>query len=284
LAGQLIDSARNKRVVDLSVPMSNDLPVWWPGRGIGNHRQPYYKIDFLYAPHLDLFHHTHMLDSHTGTHLVPPAYALPEEGFDNSRYAPQVREWLAEYEDEFGARGTSSVTAEQVPLEQTCGRARVIDARALVGTTDAATWPASPQITPEHVRGYEQRHGKLNAGEIVIFYTGHTDKHFKAFPEGTACLADPLAGKSEGWPAPTAQTIVYLAERGIRCVATDGPTLGGVDPKQALFTYWAMGSRGMVGVEFLTGVGQVPEKAYFLFAPLKIRGCHGGPGRAIALY
>jgi kynurenine formamidase len=40
----------------------------------------------------------------------------------------------------------------------------------------------------------------------------------------------------------------------------------------------------MVGVEFLTNLDQLPEKSYFLFAPVKIRDCHGGPGRAIALY
>ena len=67
-------------------------------------------------------------------------------------------------------------------------------------------------------------------------------------------------------------------------MATDGPTLGGVDPKRALMTYWALGSRGMVGVEYLTNLGAVPPKAYFLFAAPKIRGSHGGPGRAIALY
>ena len=49
-------------------------------------------------------------------------------------------------------------------------------------------------------------------------------------------------------------------------------------------TYWALGGKGMVGVEFLTNVGAMPEGAYFLFAAVKIRGCHGGPGRAIAFY
>jgi kynurenine formamidase len=28
----------------------------------------------------------------------------------------------------------------------------------------------------------------------------------------------------------------------------------------------------------------LPEGGYFLFAAVKIKGCHGGPGRAIALY
>jgi hypothetical protein len=30
--------------------------------------------------------------------------------------------------------------------------------------------------------------------------------------------------------------------------------------------------------------GEVPGEAYFPFAPVKVRGCHGGPGRAIVLH
>lgn len=284
LAERLIESANHKRAVDLSVVMSQDLPVTFPGQGVGNHRHPYIKADFLYAKNLDLYHHTHMMDSHCGTHLVPPSYALPAEGFDNSEYSEEVQEWLSEYERKFGPRGTSSVTTEQVPLEQTCGRARVIDVKHLVGATDEANWPASPEITVAHIESYEAEHGKLEAGDIVIFRSGHTDNYFKPLPDGNALMADPLNGDSEGWPAPGPEAVMYLAGKGIRCVATDGPTLGGVDPKRALMTYWALGSKDMVGVEFLTNVGQLPDKAYFLFAPIKIRDCHGGPGRAIALY
>ena len=96
---------------------------------------------------------------------------------------------------------------------------------------------------------------------------------------------DPLRGKSEGWPAPGPDLIVYLKEKGVRCIASDAPDLGGVDPKRALMTYWALGSRQMVGVEFLVNVNKIPAKqAYFMFAAVKVRDCHGGPGRAIVLY
>ena len=284
LASQLIESSREKRALDLSVTLSADRPVWWPGRGVGNHRQPYYRIDFLYSAGIDYWHHTHMMDSHTGTHLVPPSYALPPTGLDKQQYSPQVERWLAVYEKEYGPRGTSDVTTEKVPISQTCGWARVIDVTELVGTTDQKDGPQSPEITADHVKRYEAKSGVLRPGEVVIFRSGHSDKYFKPFPEGNSCMRDPLDGKSEGWPAPGPGAIVYLATKGIRCVATDGPTLGGVDPQRALMTYWALGSRGMVGVEFLTAAGKLPEKAYFLFAALKIRGCHGGPGRAIALY
>jgi kynurenine formamidase len=284
LAEKLIRSARKKNAVDLSVLLSPDLPVWWPGAGTGDNRHPYMKVLFNYTPSIGHAHETHIMDSNTGTHLVPPAYALPRKGFDNGSYEPEVRGWLAEYEKKYGPRGTSNVTAEKVPLAQTCGRARVLDVRSLLGTTDKKDWPASPEITPALIRAYEKDHGELKEGDIVVFRSGWSDQYVKTLPQGDACMADPLHGRSEGWPAPGPEAIVYLAGKGIRCVATDGPSLGGTEPKRALWTYWALGSKGLVGVEYLTNVGNLPEGAYFLFAAGKIRGCHGGPGRAIALY
>ena len=59
---------------------------------------------------------------------MPPAYALPPPnvgstrkgegtvGFDNQSYSAEVRQLLAEYEKKYGPRGTSDVTAEQVPI------------------------------------------------------------------------------------------------------------------------------------------------------------------------
>jgi kynurenine formamidase len=284
LARRLIDAARRKNIVDLSVVLSDDRPVSWPGRGVGEHHQPLITIRWGTNPNTRSPFEMHMLDGQAGTHLVPPAFALPPPGFDNAIYSPQVRTWLAEYEAKYGRRGTSEVTTEKVPISQTCGPARVIDVAHLLGTTNSGSWPASPEITVDEIRKDEARRGELRPGDIVVFRSGWSDRYFRPLPEGKACLDDPLNGRREGWPAPGPDVIVYLAGRGIRCVATDAPTLGGVDPKRALLTYWALGSRGLVGVEYLTNLDRMPDGAYFLFAAVKIRGCHGGPGRAIALW
>jgi kynurenine formamidase len=284
LPKRLIDSARKKNVVDLSVTLADDLPTSWPGRGAGNHRQPYITIRFGMNTNTKTPFESHTFDSQAGTHLVPPAYALPEAGFKADDYAPEVRGWLREYEEKYGPRSTSDVTTDKVPVEQTCGPARVIDARRKSGAIAKEKWPASPEITEADIRAYEKEHGELKAGDIVIFQTGWSDKHYKPQPAGDACMADPLNGKSEGWPALGPEGAMYLAKKGIRCVATDAPTLGGVEPKRALLTYWTLGSKGIVGVEFLTNLANLPKGAYFLFAALKIKNCHGGPGRAIALY
>jgi kynurenine formamidase len=286
---RLIESAKNKRAIDLSPTLAPNLPVTSPGSAAGQHRQVYLKIDFLYAESLDLWHHGHLMDAMAGTHLVPPSFALPSET-GLADYAPEVRGWLAEYEQKYGPRGVSSLTTEKIPLDWTCGPVRVIDVRSLVGTTDQKNWPASPVITPAQILSYEQKSGPLKTGDVVVFQTGHIDRHLKPLPDDAGVWADPLTGKSEGWPAPDADTILLLKQRGIRCVATDAPDLGGVDPRTALMTYWALGSREMVGIEFLYQVGKIPvvgqgsSGGYFLFAPLKIRDCHGGPGRAIVLY
>jgi kynurenine formamidase len=284
LAPWLIERARKKQVVDLSVTLSTELPITWPGRGPGDHRQPYLRVPLFLAANLRRYHETHLLDAHAGTHLVPPSYALPSAGFDNNRYAPEVRGWLAEYEKKYPARGTSDVTVEQAPLEQTCGWARVIDVRHLVGSTQQKDWPRSPEITVADIKKFESQSGPLEAGQIVLFASGYNDKHCRPGPDGAAAMADPLAGKREGWPAPGPDAIAYLAERGIRAVGSDGPTIGGSEPKRALWTYWLLGSKGMVAVEYLVGLDKLPPKAYFLFAPVKVRGAHGGPGRALAVY
>lgn len=238
LPARLIESVKNKHAIDLSPTLSANLPVTSPGVGTGRHRQTYLKVDFLYSEYLDMWHHAHLMDSMTGTHLVPPSYALPPPGVEPA-YAPEIRGWLAEYEHRYGKRGAGSLTTEQVPLDWTCGTVRVVDVRSLVGSTTVGNWPASPEITPAHVQAYEQDNGALNAGDVVLFRTGHLDKFFKPLPHDSGVWSDPLLGKSEGWPAPGPDTIAYLKSKGIRCVATDAPDLGGVDFKRALFTYWA---------------------------------------------
>lgn len=284
LAGQLIESARGRRVIDLSVTNSIDNPITWPGWSIEQQRELYTKNDFLWSNRLQLYHHGHSMDSQAGTHLVPPAYALPAGPFDPGRYSSKVRGWLEEYQERYGARGISGMTTEKVPLAQTCGWSRVVNVEGLLGTTDRGRWPASPEITVALLREDEARHGGFRPGEIVIFRTGHTDRTFRPFAAGRACMTGPLAGDSEGWPALGADAVVYLAGKGILCVATDAPSLGGVNEKAALMTYWALGSHEMAGIEFLTNLSALPARAFFIFAPVKLADCHGGPGRAIALY
>ena len=283
LPQRLIAAARNKRAADLSPVLEMKNPVTNPGRFTGQHRQVYVKVDFLYSPDLDLWHHTHLMDATAGTHLITPSFALPAPG-TTVEYSPEVRGWLQDYEATYGARGFSDRTTEKVPLDWTCGDTRIVDVRSLAGSLPASDQPRSPEITVAHLQADEAKHGKFRAGQIVVFRTGHIDRHFRPAPDDKGLWADPLAGRSEGWAAPGPAAIQYLHSQGIRCVATDAPDIAGVEAKRGLMTYWALGSADMVAVEFLHNLEAIQADSYFLFAPIRIRGCHSGPGRAIAMW
>ncbi len=282
LPRRLIDACRNKRAVDLSPVLAMNMPLTNPGSMTGRHRQVYVKVDFLYSPDLDIWHHTHLMDATAGTHLITPSFALPAEG-SSVEYSPEVRGWLQEYEAKYGPRGFSNRTAEQVPLDWTCGPIRIVDVQKLAGTTQRSTWPSSPEITVDILKADESANGPFQPGQIVVFQSGYLDRTLKPSPDDKGVWVDPLAGKSEGWPAPGPDAIRYLKSKGIRCVATDAPDLGGTDPRRAAMTYWMLGSQDMVGVEFLHNVAKAPKSGYFLFAAVRIRDAHASPGRAIVL-
>ncbi|MGV2333491.1 MAG UNVERIFIED_CONTAM: cyclase family protein [Planctomycetaceae bacterium] len=208
---------------------------------------------------------------------------MPAPGVE-VEYAPEVRGWLAEFEQKWGPRGNSSRTVEQVPLDWTCGTARVIDVRNLVDPQPDSSLPRSPQITPAHIAEFEKSSGPLKPGDIVLFQTGFVDRFLKPAPDDQDLWVKPLSGKSVGWAAPTAETVKYIAEKGIRCIATDAPDLGGVDPRSACMTYWMLGKRDLVGVEFLQQLDKVRPQSVFLFAAIRIEGGHAAPGRAIAVW
>ena len=76
-----------------------------------------------------------------------------------------------------------------------------------------------------------------------------------------------------------------MDERGVRCIGTDSPTIGGVNREQALSVYWLAANCELLVVENLTSLKAIADKpAFFIFAPIKIEGTRGGYGRAIALY
>lgn len=283
-AQHLIKSAKLQRVADLSVLLREDLPVSWPGAGVANNRTPYLgrTLHTWDQPGGPALVREHMLDVHSGTHLVPPAYAIPTPGFDRDDYDKATRQLLDKFEDKYGHIGSSEATADKVPLGDLLGPAHVIDVTRLVGTASPGK---SPAITKDLIRKHENTHGDIEPGNIVIFHSGHSDRFFQPFPYGSRCIADALNGLVEGWPAPTPEAIIYLAKRGVRCIGTDGPSMGAAEPDLALMTYWAGGKHGVKFIEYLTNVGALPRTgAHFIFAPPNVRGLHGGYGRALALF
>ncbi len=289
LAASLVAAVKAQRVVDLSVLNAQDLPVDWSGAGVGTYAFPFIQIPAVInydSPGAQYWVASQIMDSRTGTHISPPAhYGLPP-GFSVADYSGEVADWAQAFEAAYGPIANTDVTSDKVPVSQMVGPARVINVQALLGTTDAASWPASPAITVDHIQAYEAAHGAIAAGEVVIFQTSHTDTHFGEQRRGRmeTVMSAPLNGQTEGWPAPTPETVQYLAGKGVGHLAIDAPSMGSVNAKEAAMTYWAAANEGMIFTEFLTGVGALPAKgAFYVFLNPKIENNHGGPGRAIAI-
>lgn len=275
LASTLTQLFTSNQVVDLSLPLDETLPCTWPGH------MPYRATVWTWFedrpddpqpvhPKTGGGYQTRWLviDEHTGTHIDAPRHFVPpaDSGLPNAGPG--------------GAIGVSDL-----PLLIAAGPAAVIDVTDLDPTTDSddpGQNGISPAITPEHIQRYETEHGSLNPGDIVLFRTGW-DRRYVTGPEGSAYGTDALITASgPGWPAPQPETIELLHQRQIKCVGTDGLSIGPAEDGGP--THLAGLPQGMAFLEALTGLEAVPARgAWFLFLPLRLVGGTGGPGRALAV-
>lgn len=255
------------RLVDLTLPLAEELPCWW------STHMPYQHKTFNYfadrdddaAPLLCRAgpYQTRwmLIDEHTGTHVDAPAHFVPPEGSG----LPNA--------GEYGA-----VTVDQVPLEQLAGQAVVIDVPDDLPGADPGF---SPVIPPGLLHEHERRHGAVEAGSVVLFRTGW-DRYYLPGAGGSRYCFYPLVTRTEpGWPAPEVPIMDELLDRGVRCVGTDAPSMGSAHDGGPVHV--AALSRGAVFVEALRGLGQLPPRgAYFQCAPLNVARGTGAPARAMA--
>ncbi len=260
-------SDRTSSVVDLSLVLSEELPCWWSTHMPFQHKTFSYFDDrggdacrLVSRAGGDYQTRWMLLDEHTGTHVDAPAHFIPEPGTG------------LQGEGELG-----SVTVEQIPLDQLAGPAAVIDV-----PEDLPSEPGvSPIITPGLIEAFEEQHGLLEAGDVVLFRTGW-DRHYLPGQAGSAYCFDPLVlGSVPGWPAPEPPAMRLLIDRGVRCVGTDAPSMGSTHDGGPVHRE-GLGA-GVAYVEALAGLHQLPARgAHFVFAPINLARGTGAPGRAFA--
>ncbi|MCF8568119.1 cyclase family protein [Alicyclobacillus tolerans] len=256
------------KTIDLTLTLSESLPCAWPAHmpfqrknwnwysevvesyGVEKHSKygPYYT-EWL------------TIDEHTGTHFDAPSHYIPhpDSGF---KYACSA----------------GKITGEKVDVSKLLGPAVVVDVTQLTGTGGPGE---SPLITVEHLHTWEGKYGKIQPGEIVLFYTGW-DKYYLPGKEGLRYSFTVFQQEGPGWPSPDSNAVDWLYERGVRCIGTDGVSIGAAH--EGITAHVAGLSKEMAYVESLTNLGQLPVKGfYFIFLPIKVEGSSGAPGRAVAL-
>lgn len=261
-----LQQLRQARLVDLTVTLSERLPCTWPGHMTFAHKNWnwFAEVDQATgrtrsaAPYQT---HFIIIDEHCGTHFDAPTHFIPPAG--------SGLPWASE----LGAQ-----TGDKVPLQDLMGPAAVIDVRFLQAEGKPGI---SPFITPAHIQAWEQQHGAIQPGDVVLLFTGW-DRYYVEGPEGAKYAQGALVtGTFAGWPAPGPEAVRYLHDRGVKCIGIDAPSIGAAH--EGAPAHWEGLSRAIRYVELLTNLGELPPRgAFFQFLPIKIAGSTGGPGRAIA--
>ncbi len=256
MASSLLDLIKSAILIDLSV-MTGDNQPSSPPEG---QRFAQYMMNTYTWPRGKFLEYVQVHDDHTGTHCDAPSHMIPppDSGL------PHASDW-------------GSVTIEQLDLNEMIGAAVVVDVRALIDTVPKGVnthLSQSPVITRAFLETWEEQNGAFEEGEIVLFRTDWSDLYFRPYPEGFAY--------DRSHPAPGADAIELLHERGIRHIGIDGRGIGLMQDDYS--PHWAALGHGMIATENLTNLGKLPVRgAVFIFLPHKFQGATGGMGRAIAL-
>ena len=257
-----------KKIIDCTLLLSEDLPCAWPAH------MPFKRTSWNWFGRVETedgsalrdrygAYHTGWLiiDEHTGTHFDAPSHYIPPENTDYPY-----------------ACAAGNITGEMVSLEKMMGDAVVIDISHL---RDQGEDGVSPLYSKADLQEWEKKNGRIQPGEIAVFYTGWADFYLPG-KEGERYFQKPYDHTGGGWPTPDVDCIEYLYESGVRCIATDGASVGAAQGGTPMHV--AGLSREMVYIESLCNLDKLPVRgAYFIFLPLKIAHSSGGPGRAVAL-
>jgi kynurenine formamidase len=230
---RLLDVLHEYRIVDLSHRYEERMPVFPV-------LSKYFHTEWLSVSHGDPCNaYQLVLNEHTGTHVDAPAHYVP---------APHPRSrWV-----------------DEVPLDQWMGRAAILDCR------DVAPRRSLP---PGRIEAWESQHGRLRAGDIVVFNFGWAQKW--------ALRPDDLEFQ-RGWPGVGLDNAELLIERGVKGVGVDTFSPDARESSGDPFHNRVL-REGIVIIECLTNLDLLPPVCYLQILPLRIRQGSGSPGRAIAL-
>lgn len=167
-------------------------------------------------------------------------------------------------------------TADQIPVSQFVAPAVVLDISAQAAAN------ADYRLTREDVLAFEQQHGPITAGSIVVLRTGWSSR----WPDRKRYLGDDRPGKTDSlhFPSYGPDAARLLVDE--RQVAALGADVASIDYGQSsdFQVHRIAAAKNVYGLENLTNLDSLPATGAMLVAlPMKIAGGSGGPLRAIAL-
>ena len=167
-------------------------------------------------------------------------------------------------------------TVDQIPVEQLVAPAVVLDVQAQAAANPDYALPL------EAVQSWEQRHGPLAKGTIVLLRTGWGNR----WPDKKRYLGDDTPGDASNlhFPSYGPEAARFLVDQ--RHVGALGVDTASIDPGNSKdFPVHRIATAANVpGLENVASLGEMPETGAWVIAlPMKIAGGSGGPLRIVAL-
>jgi kynurenine formamidase len=242
-AAQQIDLS-TQRMVDLTHPL-NAQTLYWPTSPttFQLERLSYGETAGGYFYSANAF----SAPEHGGTHLDAPIH--------------------------FNADGISN---ERIPLSNLVAPAVVIDVTAQAACDD------DYRLTRQDVLDWEQRHGRIERGTIILLRTGWSSR----WPDRRAYLGDDTPGDASHLHFPSYgddAARLLVEERGAAALGVDVASID-YGASTEFMVHRIAAAWQVPGLENLTNLDQLPPRGAVVIAlPMKIEGGSGGPLRAIAL-
>ena len=172
--------------------------------------------------------------------------------------------------------GEGRASVEKIPLERLVAPAVVIDVGQRAGRGGEFA------LRREDVEAFEERHGPIPRGSVVLLRTGWD----RFWPDARRYLGDSSPGDASGLRFPgfgAAAARALVEERGVVGLGVDTASLD-VGSSTDFPVHRIAAARGAYGLENLTGLGALPARGAVIVAlPMKIEGGTGAPVRVIGM-
>jgi len=174
------------------------------------------------------------------------------------------------------ARGHQTV--DRIPLESLIAPAVVVD------VTQASTANVDYQVTVEDLTRFEQQHGRIPEGSIVLFKTGFANRWPNAAAYlGTSERGDAAVAKLH-FPGLHPDAAAWIV--GNRAVKAVGIDTASIDFGQSTLykSHQTLYARDVPALENLASLDRLPPTGSLVIAlPMKIGGGSGAPVRVVAV-
>jgi kynurenine formamidase len=204
------------------------------------------------------------------------AFGETDDGYFYSAFSISTPEHGGTHLDapqHFAADGYST---DRIPLQDLIGNAVVID------ISKQAAADRNYRLSVSDVRAFEDQHGRISSGTIVLLRTDW-DQYW---PDAKAYLGDDTPGDDSNLQFPAYgedATRLLVEERGVAILGVDTASTDYGKSKDFV-VHRIAAARNVSNLENLTNLGELPPTGAVVFAlPMKIEGGSGGPVRVVAL-